>query len=351
MKIEKSELVQKLNKLKSIVPKRPSVEALEGVLVKDGYLIANNLEVLVKAKLKGVEDNETFIIPERSFDLINNLPEGEMEIIAGTKNTVGIKSVQIKNTYKSVDPINFPLPDISSKNGGQITIKSETLLESMKKVSYAIASQSTREPAKALCLDASGNILNFVGFDGYMLAWDKVDFEGEFELLIPKTTVEKLLSIGLTGDVAINYNEYGVLFVTDDYEVYTRVIDGSYFAYKNMIKEMPLQATVDRKSLLNALIRTKMCAKELSVARFDFNDNQLNISINEDTVDYNETVYLKNSLGADLLIGFNPRFVIETLKSFDCDEIKLSFTSAKVPMLVEDKNSNFKAVIAPVTLK
>ena len=96
MKLQKAELAQKLNKIKGVVPKKTTMPVLQGVLVMDGYLIANNTEMTVKAKIEGIE-GESFIIPEKAFDLINNLPDGEMEISATANNTITIKADKIKN--------------------------------------------------------------------------------------------------------------------------------------------------------------------------------------------------------------------------------------------------------------
>lgn len=61
MKIQKAELAQKMNKIKSVVPKKNNNPALQGILVMDGYLIANNIEMAIKAKIEGAE-GETFIV-------------------------------------------------------------------------------------------------------------------------------------------------------------------------------------------------------------------------------------------------------------------------------------------------
>lgn len=50
MKIQKTELATKLNQIKGVVPKKTTMPILQGILVKEGYLIANNLEMTVKAK-------------------------------------------------------------------------------------------------------------------------------------------------------------------------------------------------------------------------------------------------------------------------------------------------------------
>ena len=99
------------------------------ILVKEGYLIANNMEMTVKAKLEGIED-ECFIIPERAFDLISNLPDGEVEISVTAQNTITIKADKIKNKYQTMDPEQFP--DTAAQNAeNQLTIKANILLESM----------------------------------------------------------------------------------------------------------------------------------------------------------------------------------------------------------------------------
>jgi DNA polymerase sliding clamp subunit (PCNA homolog) len=102
MKVQKAELAQKIAKIKSVVPKKASMPVLQGILVKDGYLIANNTEMTVKAKLEGIK-GESFIIPAKAFDLIANLPEGELEILLEENNVITIKADKIKNTYVMTD--------------------------------------------------------------------------------------------------------------------------------------------------------------------------------------------------------------------------------------------------------
>ena len=190
MKIQKTELANKLNKVKDIVPKRITMPVLQGVLVKDGYLIANNLEMAVMAKLEGIE-NEYFIIPERAFDLINNLPEGEIEITVSDDYEMVISADKIKNKYQTLNPELFPINTVKGEKIN-FAVKPEVLINSIKRVSYAIPQQGKRSIMTAMCLQAKKGILNFVGLDGRLIAWDKVDYEGEFELLIPKDTVDKL---------------------------------------------------------------------------------------------------------------------------------------------------------------
>lgn len=348
MKVQKTEFATKLNKIKGVVPKKTTNPVLQGVLVKKGYLIANNMEMTVKAKLEGIED-ECFIIPERAFDLISNLPDGEVDISVMGKNSITIKADKIKNRYQTMDPEQFPDKAIQ-KPENQLTIKANILLESIKRVSYAVLAQGNNAVMSSMCLQAEDGQLNFVGLDGHVLAWDRVDYEGDFELLIPKNTVDKLKSLGLTGDVQITHNKTEAVFITEDFEVYTRLVEGKYYKYRAMFRELPIHTVVSREELLDAMTRAKMCTEERCPVRFEIQEDQLNLSIKDKTTDYHETVDLQEKLSKPLTIGFDARLVLETLKAFDCDNVGISLEGPKMPMIVEAEDSDFKTIVLPVAI-
>lgn len=349
MKIQKAELAGKIAKLKSVVPKKTNMPALQGILVQDGYLTASNLELTVKTKIEGAE-GEIFLIPAKAFDLIGNLPDGEVEITPGKNHTIMIKAAKIKNKYQTLDPETFPASGMSGDDDKETTIDSDLLLASMKRVSYAIPAQASGHAMSVLCLKAEDGMLNFAGLDGHVLAWDRTGYEGNFELLIPKNTVEKLLSIGLSGEVTVKHNKNSAAFITEDYEVYTRIVDGKYFKYEKMFNQMPIHTEVVRSEFLEAVTRAKMCIEEKRPARFEISGSEMNISIKDSTADYNETVFLKKELKEPLIIGFDARLVIETLKAFDCDNVKIQMASPKNPMIVEAEDSDFKAMVLPVAI-
>ena len=348
MKIQKTDLAQKLNKIKGVVPKKTTMPVLQGILVRDGYLIANNTEMTVKAKIEGTE-GESFIIPERAFDLINNLPDGEMGISTAAGNIITIKADKIKNKYQTLDPAQFPTT-ASQDEGSELRIKAEMLLESMKRVSYAVPAQNTNTVMTAMCLQAAGGQLNFAGLDGHVLAWDKIDYDGEFELLIPKNTVDKMKSLGLSGEVQIRHNKTGAVFITEDFEIYTRLIEGEYFKYQTLFKELPLHTVVSRIALLDAMTRAKMCTEERCPVKFEMDGSALSLSIKDNTTDYHETIELQEDIAETLTIGFDARLVLETLKAFDCENVGLSFGGPKMPMIVEAEDSDFKTIVLPVAI-
>jgi len=347
MKMQKSELAAKLNKVKGIVPKRTTMPVLQGVLVKGGYFIANNMEMTVKTKIGGMED-ECFIIPERAFDLINNLPDGEVTIEAAD-NMLTIKADKIKNTYQTADPALFPETTIGSDEN-EITIKADVFMEAMRRVAYAIPAIGANPTMTSMLLQARDGQINFVGLDGHVLAWDRVGYDGEFEMKIPKSTVEKMKTLGLTGDIHIRRGEKGAVFATDDFEVYTRLVDGTYFRYRDVFKEMPMHTVISRTDFLNAMVRAKMCTDTMRPVIFELRGNQLSLNIKDTVTDYHETIDLQEELSGELVIGFDAKLVLESLKAFDCDNVGLSFGGAKLPMIIEAEDSDFKTLVLPVSI-
>ena len=167
MKIDKAELSQKIKKLKNIVPAKTYRPEIQGILVQNGYMTASNTELTVKAKTEEA-DGESFVIPLKAFDLISNLPDGDIEITAGQNNkayNISIKAAKIKNKYQVTDPALFPLPQTDFESEEEFTIDSELLLTSMKRVSYAVAANAGAPVLKALYLHAEDGLLNFVGSD------------------------------------------------------------------------------------------------------------------------------------------------------------------------------------------
>lgn len=281
--------------------------------------------------------------------MINNLPDGEVEITVTSSNIITIRTEKIKNEYQTMDPTLFPLVKRWEKDN-EMTLKAEQLLSSIRRVCYAIPPLSTNAVMTSMCLQADDGQLNFVGLDGHVLAWDKVNYEGKFELLIPKNTLDKLKSIGFFGDVQILHNKSNAVFITEEFEVYTRLIEGTYYPYQTMFKELDLHTSVSRTDLLNALIRAKMCTEERCPVVFLFKDNYLNLSIKDSKTDYKETVDLQKKVDRELTIGFDAKLVIESLKSFEGDNVDLSFESAKRPMIIEDPDSDFRTLVLPVNM-
>ena len=208
MKVKKYELVRIIDKLKSVVQKNTVHPALGGVLVKEGYLIAANGEITIQVKCEDAE-GESFIIPMKAFDLIKNLPEGDVELLHDDKNVVTIKMEKIKNSYQSFPAENFIYSKTDMESGEELTLPGKSFMEAISHVIYAAAEKEPSKPMlEGIYLEGCDGYINLVATDGHVLAWDRIKADGiaDLKIIVPKAAAKKLLSMGMDDDVNVSYS-------------------------------------------------------------------------------------------------------------------------------------------------
>ena len=350
MKIRKAELIKKLNMVKNIVPKKTTLPVLQGVVVENGYMIANDMEISASVKLE-YEGADGFIIPMKAFDLISSLPDGDIEIeVEG--NAMTIKQKRIKNKCTTYDVANFPKPEKMTEEGHTFSIDSEIFVKAVKRVMFAVAVNEVNVTMTSMCLRAAGGKLNFIGLDGHVIAWDKIVYEGEFELLIPRTALERLTAMGLTGEMTISHTEKMAVFKTEDCTFSTRLVAGKYFEVEKMMGDLPIKVAVDRTDMLDALNRAKMCIVGENIpVRLGFNGGEVEVSTVSALSDYKESVGLLKDIDQELNIAFNSRLLINGLKSFDEKDVELDMATPKIPMYLKSEESEYFVVVLPIMVK
>lgn len=351
MIIDKQSIAQKIDKIKSVVPSKTPMACIQGVLYKSGCLIASNSEMTVKANLEA-HGEETFIIPMKAFDLIKNLPDGDMEITVDDKFAITIKATGIKNKFQSFDPNTFMMMQSNIEDKGGMSIDSSKFMDAVGKVMYSISSVNSNQMMNSLCLEAVGGTLNMVGLDGHRISWNRMDYDRDFKILVPKSAMEKLISLDIKGNLNISYDEHSAIFTTEDYEVHTRLVAGDYYKYEKLFDELPNSTVVSRKEFMDALHRANICAdKDTVPVKLSIEGSEMKVSLGTSISEYYEVVHLQKDIEKDMMIGFNPRLVIECLKSFTCDNVALQLSGSKAPMIIEAEDSDLKALVLPVALK
>lgn len=232
MKVQKYEIARVIDKLKSIVQKNDQFPALGGILVKDGYLIASNSEITMKVKLEA-SAGSYFIIPMKAFDLIKNLPDGEIDISATDKNVVMIKIGAIKNKYQSYPPEEFNFDITEDPEADGVELNGKKIMEAISHVIYAAADGGANTQMTGIYFEGTDSGVSLAALDGHVVAVDSVKAEGakDMKLIVPKATAKKLISMGVIDDVTLTYTKNSAVFKSDEYTIYTRLIEGKYFAY------------------------------------------------------------------------------------------------------------------------
>lgn len=349
MRIEKSTLTQAMNRVKGIIPRKTSIPSLQGLLVKDGKLIANNLEVMATVPL-GIISDESFIIPDNMVGFINSLPNDTVDINVD-ETSITVKCKKVRNKTQSLDPGKFPMPNDSWGECFDLVLDSKALLDAIRRLFHLIPLESSQKSMTAMQIKGSSGTVSFVGLDGRRLGKDSYDCAGDFEILVPKNALIALQSLGPTGEIKIKHNGKLAMFSADGMELATRLVEGNYYDIGKLLNLEPsIRANVDRKELLEAVERARLAVRDETVPmRFSLANDEIEISAKASTSSYSDIVQADGIDSKALVIGFSMGLMAETLKTFECDIITLNFAGSKSPCIFEG-DGNYKEVLLPVLL-
>ena len=220
-------------------------------------------------------------------------------------------------------------------------------------VMYAAADKHSNKTWTGIYFDGDDKGFNVVALNGYVLAWDRINTEVEnnIEFIVPKTAARKLLDMGMLDDVEISYDKNFITFQTDEYIIYSRLIEGKYYPYASMFKECPIYTIVNKKQLADSMTRAKMCVRDEAPTVFNLEGNEMKISLNDKETHYEEHLPMQEAVEQALKIGFSSRLVLDTIRAFTCENITLNFASENMPMIVEAEDSDMKALVLPVKIR
>lgn len=355
MKIQSKKLAQAVKKLAGIVAKSPAKPALGGILVKDGYLTATNTEITIRTKLEEAE-GENFILPQKSFDILKSLPDGEVEI-KESNLSVEIKMKKIKNKYQTFPAHEFAYDSGDWETGSnEFIISGEKLINALKHVLFAAADNSAHKNLNGICFDykADQNVLNVLATDGYVFAWDKIEPasspSNSMKVVVPKASIQKLLSLGFSNDdIKVTWNDRTIIFHDEKCTLYTRIVDTTYIGYEKFIPEFKFTISAKKDEFVSAISRARLCADNDRPLVWEMKGSELDMRINDAATDYNEQITLEEE-AQELKIGLKSKYILDALSAFDTDNVKLGFVGSISPVVAFADNMALRTLVLPVRM-
>lgn len=192
--------------------------------------------------------------------------------------------------------------------------------------------------------------------DGHRISIRKIELKDQVtdkKLIVPgKTLIEvsKILSGEIESMVNISYTNNHIVFEFDNTIVVSRLIEGEYFKIDQMLSsDYETKVRINKKELLNCIDRATLLVKEGDKKPIIINigDELMELKIKSQVGSMNEEIYISKE-GKDLLIGFNPKFLIDALRVIDDEEVTLYLMNAKAPCFIKDDEENYIYLILPV---
>lgn len=358
MILQKSELSEKLKFLKSIGNVTLGQDD-QGVLLKNGFLIANNLKTSVVVPLKNSDKNEEILIPTRAIDFIANLSDGNVEI-KYKNNQINVIQGKVKCKFSTRNPQEYPETDMDAPEIKSLlfTIKARELENIVKQVWFACSKKSETKPVmEGILFEGDNSKLSIVASDGYRLAWKQIDIDTNisFKVAIEKEAIQKVLSIA-DADIAIyQKSKKSICFVAGEYQIESVLLMAEQFIdYKNLFPtRYSTEFNVNRDQLLYCFNRMSVSIenKKRTPAVLEHSENNiLSISCADNTADISENIVLaKDEFKEPLKIGVNIDYLKDALKASDQEVLTIRATGSVNPIILND--GSLQQLVLPVRLK
>lgn len=347
-KTNKAGLNAAVSRMQSIVPPKSTLPILANILFDLGgdrlHLKVTDLDVSMTSFIDvEIMKKGSIAVPARVFsEIVKELPDYELEV-SSTENRMEVKCGSGVYKLSGFSAEDFPkLPDIHI--GRQVKINAQSLCGMARKVLFAVSRDETRPALNGILWHTSEDGLNMVATDGHRLAKvtrNDIKIAGhKSDIIIPPKVLDNLVKL-VSDDVeeiGVILNENSIVFVFKDAVITSRLLEGPYPNYEQvlpkdndkilLVEKEILQAAVRRVSILSNSMthQVKFSLKEnsleLSATNFDFGGEakeSLEVSYTSESMD----------------IGYNAHYILDVTKQIDDDEVRFELNNPTTAAIIK----------------
>ena len=357
----KSELQKSVNISLKAASSKTTMPILECILINASAseitFTSNDMELGIETKVQGIIEEKGIVALDAKLfsEIIRKLPDNEVVIQTDDKLNTTITCEKAKFTIPGRDGEDFAYLPMIEKNDG-IVLSQYTLKEVIRQTIFSIATNENNKLMTGELFEIKDNILKVVSLDGHRIAIRKIELKesyGDKKVVVPGKTlneISKILSGEVEDQVQIFFTDNHIVFEFDDTVVVSRLIEGEYFRIEQMLSsDYETKIKINKREFLNCIDRATLFVKEGEKKPIIINieGNQMVLNINSQIGSMNEDIDIAKE-GKDIMIGFNPRFLIDALKVIDDEEITIYLVNPKAPCFIKDETESYIYLILPV---
>jgi DNA polymerase-3 subunit beta len=357
--ISKEAFLNALQQVQHVVSTRTTLPILSNVLIKagkDGLLFATtDLDVGISGTVGAdVKDTGATTLPARRLaTIVRELPSDEVDVSVDDKNVAHIRSGP--SSFKIMGLAHDEFPPLPTFNDSrEFKLEQRVLKECLRKTSYAISTDETRYVLNGILCAFRDNMLTMVATDGRRLAMVEQEMEfpqsNEGDIIIPTKAVNELQRLlGDEGEVTLKISSGQVGFDLGNYFLSSKLIEGNYPNYRQVIPgESKERIALDREPLLKTLQRVSLLLSDKSNSvKLNFSRDNLELVANSpDVGEARESIAISYK-GPDMIVAFNPEFLMAPLRNLLSDEVHLHLIDEISPGVIKSGGS-FLYVLMPM---
>ena len=319
---------------------------------------ATNLDLGIEIKIPSrIEKKGVVAIPG---NILNNFLSNILDETVSFEVIDGNLAISTKNNatvIKSFPPDDFPtLPVVEKKNF--FTVPAKKISDGLRSVWYSAGTSDIKPEIASVCVFTSGTNLFFTATDSFRLAEKQIGFDGKEEvptILIPhKNALEitKILEHAEGGDVQVFFNKNQIVFKHDALYVTSRLVDGVFPDYKQIIpKSFKTQVIVLKHDLLNSLKITNLFSDKFNQVLFTINPGRKLFEVTAKNADIGENKTLLEAAlsGEPVKMQFKQRYIADCFQSIPAESVSLEMNGEGKPLVIRGVgDQSFTYLVMPL---
>ncbi len=364
--LSKSRLSGYLQSVLQVVPTKSTLPILSNILfeaLEDKLKIsATDLEVSITATFDcTVTKKGSAVLPGRIlFDIIKELPESEI-IFEGSASRVEVKIPNGSYKIACASAEDFPkLPTVNIKK--QINIEAADLVSMIRRTTFACSTDETRPALNGVLWSTKGDMMIMVATDGHRLAkvaMENKKLKGMSEDIIVPPKVLNIIPRFVSesdGELGIIFGENNIIFNLGDIILSSRLIEGPYPNYEQVIPtESDKKMIIAKNDLAGAVRRVAILSNSLThQVRFNLKNNSLTVSTtNADVGGEAKETLSCDFTGEGIELGYNANYITDILGKIESEDLIFELTnpvSAGVIYAQNVSKENFLCLVMPLRL-
>ena len=365
LRFQKDAIVNGINIVMKAVPSKTTMSILECILIdastSEIKLTGNDMELGIETRVEGdILEHGKIALDAKLFSEITRRLSSENASVTIESDDKFNTTIRCENSVFNIqgrDGEEFAyLPYIEKDK--YICLSQFTLKEVIQQTIFSIAPNDSNKMMAGELFEVNENQLKVVSLDGHRISIRKVRLKDHYEdtkVIVPGKTLSEVSKILVLGgdnekEVLIYFSTNHILFEFDNTMVVSRLIEGEYFRISQMLSsDYETRVSVNKKEFLDCIERATILIRENDKKPLIINigDNSMELKLNSSFGSMNAELMIHKT-GKDIMIGFNPKFLIDALRVIDGEDINIYMMNPKSPCFIKDEEESYIYLILPV---
>lgn len=365
IKIIQEKLAKALNNVSRVAAgTRAALPILNNVLIRVDdnkvSLTTTNLDMAVVSYLPATQcQNGVVTVPAKLVaEFVGNLPRGEVVDITAEGEKVTIKAGKYSSTVNGASAEDFPeLPEMDDEKAVKFRMGVDDFKAGLSQVMVAASNDMTRPALTGVYFNTFEGTLYLAATDGYRLAERKFieKVESEVAAVVPATSLQEVLR-SLSDDVdeiEMLFDETQVRFRLGELEVTSKLIDGSFPDYRQLIpKQTEIGLSLKKDELVRITKLAALFAKEVGgsiVCEASVENGSFAVASVANELGENNSE-IKTEVNGDGKVTLNSRFVLDALNVLNGNKVEFGFSNKLDPVVLKsgEETENYIHIIMPL---